>query len=84
MILAADRPCIGYGQRTRGHTDPAQASFYARYEWCLNPLLTVADQLTKLGEELDYGGSLGPGWQRDECVINAYLLVCGIACTVDD
>ena len=84
MVSVANRPQIWSEGQTRGYPDSGEASFYDRHEWCLNPLLTLEDQLTRLGEELDHARSLAPGWQRDECVINVYLLVCGIGCTVDD
>ena len=84
MVLAAPRPRFESDRRTGGNPHRLDASFYSRYEWCLNPLLTLRDQLSRLGEELAYASQLAGGWQRDECVINVYLLVCGIACTVDD
>src|SRR2546427_11989420 len=84
MVSVANRPQIWSEGQTRGYPDSGEASFYDRHAWCLNPLLTLEDQLTRVGEELDHARSLAPGWQRDECVINVYLLVCGIGCTVDD
>ena len=82
--LAANRTGVESDRRTGRHTDPAEDSFYARYEWCLNPLLTLEDQLSRLGDELEYAASLPSDWRREECAINVYLLACGIACTVDD
>src|SRR2546426_669899 len=68
----------------RAPRDSGDAAFFAGYSWCLNPILTLDDQVVRLGEELHRIAGLAPGWQRDECVINVHLLVCGIACTVDD
>src|SRR6266571_4250673 len=65
-------------------TDSGDAGFFAGYSWCLNPILTLDDQVVRLGEELHRIAGLAAGWQRDECVINVHLLVCGIGCTVDD
>jgi hydroxymethylpyrimidine pyrophosphatase-like HAD family hydrolase len=84
MVPAANRNRAASARRAGGQVDPAEASFYGRYAWCLNPLLTFDDQLRKLGEELEYAATARPSWQRDECAINIYLLACGIACTVDD
>src|SRR5437867_3045939 len=84
MVPAADQTCVESRRPTGWCTDAAEAGFYARYSWCLNPLLTLDDQLRRLGEELEHAVSLSAGWQRDECAINVYLLACGVACTVDD
>src|SRR2546427_13310710 len=84
MVLAAPRPRFESDRRTGGNPHRLDASFYARYEWCLNPLLTLEDQLSRLGDELEYAASLPSDWRREECAINVYLLACGIACTVDD
>src|SRR6266571_2481551 len=84
MVPTADGTRVESRRRTAWCTDPAETGFYARYEWCLNPLVTLDDQLHRLSEELEYAASLPAGWQRDECAINVYLLTCGVACTVDD
>src|SRR2546425_4701174 len=68
----------------RAPRDSGDAGLFAGYSWCLNPILTLDDQVVRLGEELHRIAGLAPGWRRDECVINVHLLVCGIACTVDD
>ena len=70
--------------RPAGRTDPAGREFYAHYEWCLNPVLSLSDLFLRLREELDRRDDLPAGWQRDESGINLYLFVCAIACTVDD
>jgi len=84
MVRAASSTAVEREQRRAGVTDSGEARFYTRYGWCLNPLLTLEDQLGRLGEELEHAASLPAGWQRDECAVNVYLLACGIACTVDD
>lgn len=84
MVLAARKPHVDSGGPTRGHEDPAESRFYAKYAWCLNPLLTFEEQLTNLLDGLESASRLTLGWQREESTINAYLLTCGIACTVDD
>ena len=60
------------------------AEFYARYEWCLNPILPVRELLARLGEELEHYGWLEAAWQQKESIINLYLLACAIACAIDD
>jgi hydroxymethylpyrimidine pyrophosphatase-like HAD family hydrolase len=61
-----------------------EADFYAPYDWCLNPILSLGELFQRLGEELGRYESLRVDWQREECKINLYLFVCAIACTVDD
>src|SRR5437879_9275443 len=61
-----------------------EADFYAPYDWCLNPILSLGGLFQRLGEELDRYKSLRVDWQREECKINVYLFICAIACTVDD
>jgi len=70
--------------RSAGRTGSAGQEFYARYEWCLNPVLSLRELFLRLREELDRWEDLPAGWQRDESGINLYLFVCAIACTVDD
>src|SRR2546430_14199129 len=65
-------------------TGLTESDFYAPYDWCLNPILSVGELFQRLGEELDRYESLRVDWQREECKINVYLFVCAIACTVDD
>ncbi|HVH31811.1 MAG TPA: HAD hydrolase family protein [bacterium] len=68
-------------------TDSVAASereFYAFYDWCLNPILSVRELFRRLTEELNRHGDLRVDWQRHESTINLYLFICAIACTVDD
>jgi trehalose-6-phosphatase len=68
-------------------TDSVAASereFYALYDWCLNPILSVRELFQRLTEELNRFGDLRVDWQRHESTINQYLFICAIACTVDD
>ena len=62
----------------------SEAAFYALYAWCLNPLLSIADLLARLQEEISRFEEIRVGWQVEECRINLYLFACAIACTVDD
>ena len=67
--------------------DTAQLSegqFYALYDWCINPVLSLSDLMGRLDEELKRWGRLNVRWQREECRINLYLFSCAVACTVDD
>ena len=71
------------------HANPPPAcreeeAFYARYDWCLNPILTVGQLLQRLQEEVTAAPGLAAAWQREEARINVYLFVCAIAGTVDD
>jgi hydroxymethylpyrimidine pyrophosphatase-like HAD family hydrolase/adenine/guanine phosphoribosyltransferase-like PRPP-binding protein len=61
----------------------AEEHFYSRYDWCLNPILTVRQLIYRFNEEVDACRKSG-GWQREECKINLYLFACAIACTTDD
>ncbi len=61
-----------------------EESFYAGYEWCLNPILPVAQLFQRMTEVLDGAPTLTVPWQRAEARINLYLFVCAIACTIDD
>ena len=63
----------------------AEDRFYARYAWCLNPMLSLRDLLQHLGEEIEsYQADGEAGWQGEERRINLYLFACAIACTFDD
>ncbi len=62
----------------------SEREFYAHYDWCLNPILSIRELLQRLTEELNRYGDLRVDWQRDESIINQYLFICAIACTVDD
>jgi hypothetical protein len=62
----------------------SEVAFYAQYAWCLNPLLSIADLLARLQEEIGRFEEIRLGWQVEECRINLYLFACAIACTVDD
>src|SRR5947209_4104557 len=60
-----------------------EEQFYSRYDWCLNPILSVRQLIHRFNEELD-ACRTSDGWQREECTINLYLFACAIACTADD
>jgi len=82
------RVVIGSSSRVV-HADPPPAcreeeAFYARYDWCLNPILTVGQLFQRLHEEIAAAPGLTAPWQREEARINLYLFVCAIAATVDD
>ena len=61
----------------------AEEVFYSRYDWCLNPILSVQELLHHFSEEISNYPSFD-GWQREECKINLYLFACALACTIDD
>jgi hydroxymethylpyrimidine pyrophosphatase-like HAD family hydrolase/adenine/guanine phosphoribosyltransferase-like PRPP-binding protein len=61
----------------------AEDRFYSRYDWCLNPILSIEQLLDRFQEEVDAFPGL-EGWQREESRINLYLFACAIACTADD
>ena len=62
----------------------SEREFYAFYDWCLNPILSVRELVQRLIEELNRYGVLRVDWQRCESTINQYLFICALACTVDD
>jgi len=59
-----------------------EEEFYARYDWCLNPTLSIRQLLHSFNQELN-ACRASEGWQREECRINLYLFACAIACTTD-
>src|SRR5207249_5384660 len=61
----------------------AEEQFYSRYTWCLNPILSIEELFDHLRDEVHHSATL-TGWQREESVINIYLFVCAVACTLDD
>ena len=61
----------------------AEQRFYSRYDWCLNPILSIQELLHRLETELEQYPAL-TGWEREESKINLYLFACAIACTADD
>jgi hydroxymethylpyrimidine pyrophosphatase-like HAD family hydrolase/orotate phosphoribosyltransferase len=61
----------------------AEEQFYARYSWCLNPVLSVDDLLRRFREEIGVYETVS-GWQREESRANLYIFACAVACTADD
>jgi len=61
-----------------------EASFYARYAWCLDVFPTVRDVSRRLRDELSRPQESLEDWQRQEIAVNAYLLSCAVADAVDD
>jgi hydroxymethylpyrimidine pyrophosphatase-like HAD family hydrolase len=72
------------GIRPEVGTDGTEAGFYASYEWCLNPILSVRDLVRRLGEETARTRSVSVAWQRDEVRLNVYLLAAALTGTIDD
>lgn len=71
-------------QRRREAEDGSGQDFYARYDWCLNPLQPLDQLIARLSNELEWFPALGEEWQKQESRINLYLLTCAIGCTVAD
>ena len=65
-------------------TGMADKDYFALYEWCLNPVLSLADILERLAEEAERQDLLDAAWQREECRINVYLLLAAACCITDD
>jgi hypothetical protein len=61
----------------------AEEQFYSGYAWCLNPILSIEELFDHLKDEVRDSAALVE-WQREESIINIYLFVCAIACTLDD
>src|SRR5215813_8740579 len=61
----------------------AEEQFYTRYDWCLNPILSVRQLIQRINEECA-AYRTSDGWPRQECRINLYLFACAVACTADD
>ena len=60
------------------------AGFFAAYEWCLNPLMSLRETLEHMRDELDRRESLAFPWQREEAEINLFLLSSAACCAADD
>lgn len=68
----------------RGATALSEEQFYSPYAWCLNPRLSVRDLFDRLREELGRFEGLVLSWQQEESLVNLYLFVCAIGCSVAD
>src|SRR5262252_8946898 len=66
-----------------GKDHMGEEQFYFRYTWCLNPILSIEELFDHLRDEVHHFATL-TDWQREESVINIYLFVCAVACTLDD
>jgi len=62
----------------------SEATFYARYSWCLNAFPTIREVVRHLSEELDKLESAREDWQQSEVITNVFLLSCAITDAVDD
>lgn len=62
----------------------SEAQFYNKYAWCLNPLLTLQENLDRLREELIRYEHLNMDWQRHECIVNLHLFACSIMFGIED
>jgi len=86
MILTQFKPinALPFAAECDYSTRRSEEQFYALYDWCLDPVLSLSDLLARIGEELDRWGRLSARWQREESRINLYLFSCAAACTIDD
>ncbi|MDE2229561.1 MAG: HAD hydrolase family protein [Alphaproteobacteria bacterium] len=62
----------------------SEREFYAGYPWSLNPLCTVGDAACHLGGALSRLTALTASWQRDEAMINVFLLAGALLTAVED
>jgi hydroxymethylpyrimidine pyrophosphatase-like HAD family hydrolase len=62
----------------------AETSFYGRYGWCLDAFPQVRDLVSRLRHELSSDHRALEDWQRQEVVLNAFMLSCAVADAVDD
>ncbi len=60
------------------------AGFFSRFGWCLNPVLSVEDLRRRALESWHLLQSSTEEWQRRECRVNLYLLLCALDCTIGD
>jgi HAD superfamily hydrolase (TIGR01484 family) len=81
---SAGTPAPAYPPPSGEIKQKSDENFYASYEWCLNPYLTLRELFRRFGEELDRYPAVRDAWQKEEVTINCYLFACAIACTVDD
>ncbi|HYB56798.1 MAG TPA: hypothetical protein VEK12_11540, partial [Alphaproteobacteria bacterium] len=68
-----------------GNPQPSpDAAFFAAYDWCLNPLISLRETIEHMRDELDRRESLAFPWQREEAEINLFLLSSAACCATDD
>jgi hydroxymethylpyrimidine pyrophosphatase-like HAD family hydrolase len=66
---------------SRGRRD---SEFFALHEWCLNPVLSIGELRQSLRRTWELLHATLLEWQREECWINLYLLLCALDCTAAD
>ena len=61
-----------------------ELSYYRRYPWSLNSLLTVREVVDHLQEELCLPDQLEEDWHYNEVMTNVFLLSCTLSAAVED
>jgi len=72
------------GADRTGQPLASERAFYADYAWSLNPLCTVGDVARHLSGELSRLAAPIDPWQRDELMINVFLLAGALLTAVED
>lgn len=67
-----------------GIPSESEQEYFRNFKWCLNPILTFNELLTRLHEEINRFPSYTYGWQREESILNIYLFCSAISCTMSD
>jgi hydroxymethylpyrimidine pyrophosphatase-like HAD family hydrolase len=63
---------------------PAEADFYGRYDWCLNPFPTVATAVACLRKEVEQLQLSGSDWRLGEITANVMLLTCAVLNNIEE
>jgi hypothetical protein len=72
------------GADRAGQLLASERAFYGDYSWSLNPLCTVGDAARHLNGELSRLAAPIDPWQRDELMVNVFLLAGALLTAVED
>src|SRR5258706_16392324 len=83
-MLAAVTPTSTHEVPPHQEMLPAEADFYADYDWCLDPHLTIGEATDRLRGEIGRLDVAPDGWQFGEVASNVFLLSCALLNGLDE
>ncbi len=83
-ISSAARGVVARDDAARRLETVSDAEFFLAHEWCLNPIQSIGELRSHIGQVWELLGKVHVPWQKDECAVNLYLLCCALSCTADD
>jgi hydroxymethylpyrimidine pyrophosphatase-like HAD family hydrolase len=83
-MLAAVTPTFTHGVPPHQEMLPAEADFYADYDWCLDPHLTIGEVTDRLRGEIGRLDVAPVGWRIGEVATNVFLLSCALLNGLDE